>query len=70
MTTMPRRQGSLLKIFFLDSQHISKENTQIMHVASIKHDGIAKFSLKPYTLAGFELGTAVPEAAAMSTAPL
>jgi hypothetical protein len=33
------------------------------------HNSIAIFFLKPYTLAGFEPGSAVSEAAAKSTVP-
>jgi hypothetical protein len=44
-------------------------NTQTMHIKSKTHNSIARFFLKPYTLAEFEPGSAVSEAAAMSTAP-
>jgi hypothetical protein len=44
-------------------------NTQTMHIKSKTHNSIAMFFLKPYTLAGFEPGSAVSEADAMSTAP-
>jgi hypothetical protein len=41
-------------------------NTQTMHVKPTEQKSIAIFS---YTLAGFEPGSSVPEAEAMSTAP-
>jgi hypothetical protein len=41
-----------------------------MHIKSKTHSSIAMFFLKPYTLSGFEPGSAVSEAAAMSTWPL
>jgi hypothetical protein len=44
-------------------------NAQTMHIKSKTHNSNAMFFLKPYTLAGFEPGSAVCEAAAMSTAP-
>jgi hypothetical protein len=34
------------------------------------HNRIAMITLKPYTLAGFEPGSAVPQVDAMSTVPL
>jgi hypothetical protein len=45
--------------------------TQTMQIKSKTQNSIAMFfSKKPYTLAGFEHGSAVSEADAMSTAPL
>jgi hypothetical protein len=55
--------------FFVPMPFILFFNTQTMHIESKTHNSIAMFFLKPYTLAGFEPGSAVPEADAMSTAP-
>jgi hypothetical protein len=44
-------------------------NTQTMHLKSRIHHSISMFSLKPYTLAGFEPRSSVPEADAMSITP-
>jgi hypothetical protein len=40
-------------------------NTQTMHI----HTALLWFPKKPYTLAGFEPGSFIPEVNAMSTAP-
>jgi hypothetical protein len=40
-----------------------------MHIKSKTHNNFAMFFLKPYTLAGFEPGSAVSKADAMSSAP-
>jgi hypothetical protein len=45
-------------------------NTQTMHFESKHKTTLLCFPYKPFTLAGFAPGSAVPEAAAMSTAPL
>jgi hypothetical protein len=42
-------------------------NKQTTHVKSIVHNSITLTSKKPYTLAGFEPGSSVPDADAMST---
>jgi hypothetical protein len=42
---------------------------QCIPIKSIIHNSIAMTSRKPYTLAGFEPRSSVPEADAMSTAP-
>jgi hypothetical protein len=47
-------------LYFSFSTHKHKSKT---------HNSIGMFFLKPYTMAGFEPGSAVSEAAAMSTAP-
>jgi hypothetical protein len=52
----------------LANAFISQVSTQVMLIKSITHNSIAMFSLKPYTLAGFEPGSSVPEADAMSRA--
>jgi hypothetical protein len=44
-------------------------NTQKCKLQLFLHSSIAMFPLQPYTLAGFEPGSSVPEADAMSTAP-
>jgi hypothetical protein len=46
-----------------------KVNTQTMHIKSILYNSIDMFPKKPNTLAGFEPGSSVPEADAMSTPP-
>jgi hypothetical protein len=40
-----------------------------MHIKSILYNSIDMFPKKPNTLAGFEPGSSVPEADAMSTPP-
>jgi hypothetical protein len=44
-------------------------NTQTTHIKSKTQNSIVVFFYKHYTLTGFEPGSAVSEAAAMSTAP-
>jgi hypothetical protein len=46
-----------------------KVNTQTMHFTQLYTTAMLHVSLKPYTVAGFEPGSSVPEADAMSTAP-
>jgi hypothetical protein len=59
----------LKKIFFGPMPLFLFCNTQTMHIKSKPYNSIAMFFLKPYTLVGFEPGSAVSEAAGMSTAP-
>jgi hypothetical protein len=48
----------------------SRVNTHTMHIMSIIHNSIATYVFpKTYTLSGFEPGSSVPEADAVSTAP-
>jgi hypothetical protein len=58
-----------LNIFFGPMSLFRFFNTQTMHIKSKTHNSIAMFFLKHYILAGFEPGSAVSDAAAMSTAP-
>jgi hypothetical protein len=44
-------------------------NAQTIHISSVTYNSIAIISLKPYTLAGFEPVSSVPEADTMSITP-
>jgi hypothetical protein len=48
--------------------HIFQVNKQTVHIKSIIHSSIAMIFQKKYTQAGFEPGSSVPEAEAVSTA--
>jgi hypothetical protein len=65
-----RYSKTALKIF-LANAFISLFDTQTMHIGSIctQQHCYDLYPYKPYTLAGFESGSSVPEANAMSTAP-
>jgi hypothetical protein len=60
--------GRFLYIFCGQCLYFSSKNTNT-HITSRVNESNAIFSLKPYTLAGFEPGSSVPEANVMSTAP-
>jgi hypothetical protein len=51
----------VLKNIFWSMPLILFLNTQTMHIRKIIHNSIAMFSQKPYTLAGIEPGSSVPE---------
>jgi hypothetical protein len=54
--------------FYLASAFISHANTQSMHINSIVPNSVTMISLRTLYPAGFELGSSVPEAVAMSIA--
>jgi hypothetical protein len=57
------------KLFFGPIPLFFLFNTQTMHIKSTTQQHCYVFPKKPYTVAGFEPGSAVSEADAMSTAP-
>jgi hypothetical protein len=56
----------LKQFIFVADAFISPVDTQAMNIKSIIPNTIAMCSLKPEILAGFEPGSSVPEADAMS----
>jgi hypothetical protein len=63
-THIQRKIGGGASVYFSFLTHIKCILSRLY-----VHNCIARTSLKTYTLAGFEPGSSVPEADAMSTAP-